>query len=843
MDWSRVCARASSSGDAATTEEALAAEARSKKPLGTHGFRAFVKEAKADRLQQEILEREQLRRQDRGIAVAREAKRQKAMQAALVPVESPGQLQPLLMEMRNVGSALQRELASAAVKTVPSPPELSEPLNKLLFANRKVMSTSVEAADMGVDRRTLREQQSDAACALVLSSAFLAGALFSRIVDLVQRGRYRLLAVFKKRRYDETPHRVSLKHADGSREQGSVVKVLQSELCLGILLLNPSVGQCFFVRLWLPTPLTALERNTASIIYAAQRRLEDMVPAMTAIARMSEHKLALVNTDSYAANFCAEHALTADEDLQDWVKSHYGCDVHRMHSCCTRQYNLLTGHVSAMIYAALSVQQGGGTRQLRQALMSVLEDRLVVQFGCPPGDDSYEKRRLCEVLDLFLGDLPSLEEGKMTKARRRRLIQRAVISHFLNADTCVEDTVLHISPEFGLDAPVVLTAMKHFLVPALLPSRPPILSRKSWTGAQEAVDYFGLLTALHNLFEPMVMIYTKTHAQPEPVPARRGAGWARVATGYRAQPEAASADFPDVDPIARPRSAHRPAGGDAETAAEPTDAAHEEGTETGDASWQAYNKKLRSRLVAWARSKPGNSLVVLRSGMQQPLRLLSDLLRRSGQEWEKAQQAKQAEGGARSYIALDACQGVLLKTFFESLQTQFEHEMTALTVSGQIRLFQVLMFRLLAVVGSCVSHYLAVPGMSYPVKLFKATLGNNDLLEDPDCVLCSLAKSFKDKYPSQEQLHGAEAQAVLQALLTMYTLDIARIEAVHSANRRVLTVKSVQVTRPNVERLSAEFVLRSNQLHRESIVDALRGLDGASWLWLASETISNFSLV
>ena len=790
-------------------------ERQSKKPRGSHDFRQLVRRVKDQRLEDAAEGQEELPPRVRAIQDAR-ARNPKVNQQLAVAVQDRG-VRCFVVPLKDIGTLLQRELAQAASKGTAADACENEALTSCLFTNRQVMTSTAEASGLQMDRNTLSRLQADAACAVVMSSSYLLGAFFTRLLEYVNAGVYSLVMTAKKRCYDETPCRISIKHTEGPAERGSVVKLLQSEMYVAFLLKNERDGQLSFVKIWLPTPLTVLERNTASLIATAQRELEAMVPLLSDVAKHSKHAVTLINTDSYSANFTAENVL-ASEDSAVWAKSHYGCDVHRAHTICSKQYGLLNGHVSAMIYAALSVQHAGGAGQLRRALTEVLEEKLVLVCAVPPGDDSFERQRLQSLLDLFLGELPVADFAQMTKKRRRRVVQRQIIAHFLNGNTADEERIFHINPTFQLPRESVLAAMKWLLVPALVPGRPPILSRKSWTGAQEAVEWYGLLSSLHGLFEAMICRFTKQHQLVPVVPKRKEGGWANVAAGYmaasRQREQNGSADFEETDPIQRPKPQADPGKGNAE----PEAAVPDQPADTADANWQEYNRQLRVRLASWARSKPGNCLIILRSAMEAPLILLNDLLKKAGVDWERGQQLHALENqGERTYVALEASRGASLEAFFKCLEHHFHANLGALSNSGKVRTLQVLMFRLLAVVGSCATHYLGLPWNSYPVKLFKACDGKLDLLREPACVLCPLSATIRESYPTAPDLQGPEAQAVLGSLLRLVTLDIARIEAVHSSNRRVVTAKSVQATRPNLERISAEFALRSNRLHQQQV--------------------------
>ena len=50
--------------------------------------------------------------------------------------------------------------------------------------------------------------------------------------------------------------------------------------------------------------------------------------------------------------------------------------------------------------------------------------------------------------------------------------------------------------------------------------------------------------------------------------------------------------------------------------------------------------------------------------------------------------------------------------------------------------------------------------------------------------------------------------------MCFFTTDIAQIESQHASTRRLITLKSVQVARPDVDRISAEWVCRNNYIRR-----------------------------
>ena len=144
------------------------------------------------------------------------------------------------------------------------------------------------------------------------------------------------------------------------------------------------------------------------------------------------------------------------------------------------------------------------------------------------------------------------------------------------------------------------------------------------------------------------------------------------------------------------------------------------GVESGDVDWAENNRQLRLRLAAWVRSKPAAALMVIKTAMKAPMALLEDLLTKSGVNWERLQQSIGAETGERTFVALEACKQTALKEFFLSLRLTFHEPLVCLAPAAQLRKFQVLLVRMLLIIGSSVRVYLGLPWGAYPLRLFRA---------------------------------------------------------------------------------------------------------------------------
>ncbi|OLP76527.1 hypothetical protein AK812_SmicGene43527 [Symbiodinium microadriaticum] len=728
------------------------------------------------------------------------------------------QIARFALQTRDIGTPLQRELARQAAQSIRHT-QPDKALHSILFDRRPVVSGTAEAQQHDTARSTVARKLSEAACALLLAAPYLLGIMLCKLLDMARGSTYSLVSVVVRRRYDETPCRISVSHED-CREQGTVVKILQSELTVALLVHD---GTRFAqIRCTLPTHLKALESNTAEQLLLCQRELLALVPELSRAAAACHHPISLVTTDAYAANRCAENGMAA-QSSEPWKRAHYYCDVHRMHNSSKKQHSVVSGHFSAMIYSALAAQQAGGTRQLRRALCAVLEQKLRLRCLAPESD-SFESHRLQSVLDLFL----PLKAAGIEPSRQGRLclVRRYLIAFFLNGDTTDEEKVVHMNPSLGLTRDQVLHAAQAYLVPALIPHKPPVLSKKSWTGAEAAISWFGLLAALHNLLEPTMLRYTgQALTVPPAVHTANRKGWSRVAAALQDDPrnrrdqaqEGDDVDFEGGSGVIRP--GNREAAGPPAASSDAAEARpNPDGLESGDVDWAEYNRQLRLRLVAWVRSKPASALIVIKTALKAPMALLEDLLTKSGVNWENLQQSIGAETGERTFVALEACKQTALKEFFLSLRVTFHTAMLGLAPAARMRKFQVLLFRMLLIIGSSVRVYLGLPWGSYPLRLFRAYMGDMVLLSDADCTLCNLGTWIKEQFPDSDSLQSNEAKAVLHTILSMFSTDIAQIEANHSATRRVVTMKSVQSSRPNVERASAEWLCRGNFTRKSGLL-------------------------
>ena len=712
-----------------------------------------------------------------------------------------------IAESQACQSQLQKLLLSIATRarersktTTAQGSEEHSTLHSLLTEKSSVVSQSAAAEKFGEDRSTLRNLQQTAAAALVNSAGFHLGVLQNWMHACASdTGTHNLILFLKKRRYDETPSRIAVtlpeskkqkqqsSNKTGSKEPSATAKILQSEMRLTFVLQCKNTGEYLCLKTAVPTWLQVMERTTAEVTLACQKDIEAVVPEINRMPHLFRHCISLVNTDEYAANFKAERSLALEQP--QFHHCHYGCDVHRIARSIKHQLNRVDGHISGMLSGALAMGESGSARSFRECLSQVLEDRLVLRYGNPP-DHCME--HTISVLNLFLpmpnSTFASQEKPPTQVALARMKRQRAVLLFFLNGNIGNESQVEHYTPFHHMERNKVLDAMQRFLVAALIPCKPPLFSRKSWTGGDVVMGYFGILTSFHNLLLPTVQLFTQKILHPsnpvsmiEPLPM--------------VQDDESAAAFP--------------------TEGLPSDHITAESVATGDVDWSEVSRCMKDRFLTWASLKPRDALVVIRLGTLPCFRLLHVLLERGSKAFERKQRLCKVKTGTRVYQVQEAARGTLIDAFFNHVWSSFQSTPKALPDSSCMLEIQALHFRLLSAGVCCVQQVLGRVWASYPVKLFRALDNGRDFVRDPACMLDPLSLALKEVF---ESVTPNEFQSLLSSVASEFSTDISQIEAKHASTRRILHTRNVQVKTPTLEDVSAGWVLRNNVISREDII-------------------------
>lgn len=783
------------------------------KQPGTHAFRALLKSLKEK--QQGEVEQDpgdagsqlsQKEKQLQNLAAARAAKAAKAAKAKAASREgesTSSQESFADFPVLTFGSKMQQQLAQSVAKLMgqlrkQESSSTKESFRYIFQEKRPVTGLAAEAGHRAVGRRAFTSFLQEAACFVVLFASYLVGSMLTGLGALVAEGTDAAILLCVKRTYDETPSKITTTSKDPakkkrSKQEGSTAKVLQTRGEVLILMRRKTTDEHYVIRCPLPTHLQAVDRTTAENTRACQQTFLAQVPGLKDFGDQCLFNIGLVTTDKYGANLKCEQTM-GPKGINS-ANSHYTCDIHKLATCQSKTLKLTDGHISAQIAAAICFSEAGSTRALRKSLLKVLSTKLYVCFGVCPRDEfalAYRQK----VLDTFLPQCDWDEEsGDLPDQTRKRKIQqqRLCVQYFFHSDLQDKDQIFFWTTHWGLEKKEVLQVMEEFLVPYLLPCKPPIFSRSRWNGFQGALRWFGLLEMCHGLLKPTLQDYLGDRAVPLPVPV--------------AEAEA-------------PQALHPLTLGQEGQEDEQRDASEQHVQEmnlaTGDLDWKAFRLQMQQKVRLWMHEPIGPALAVMATAVDALCYFFNCMLDMGSKEWERSQQAEVAQGKPRTYPVLEAARGTLLQKFRAEINKHFHERMALITRDDHLRQFQVLLFRMLSISMCSVEFYVGTAWHTYPVQLFSSLDGHHQVLRDKECMWCPLTKLLASTYSTEQELSGVEAQSILRCVASIFELDIADLESRHATTRRVTAIHSIQTHSPDLALLNADWVCRNNVIDRAS---------------------------
>lgn len=693
----------------------------------------------------------------------------------------------VLQKFKDAGSTLQISLGQWA-STQASPPQKASAadtyLKELLYEpERPVCSRHAESKRAQKTSNSILRKAKQCAGMILNASGYLWGCTFCQLAEQIASHVVKPLLLVKKRRYDETPSNIRLTSDTPSEgEKNRTAKIFQSEFQIAALLQHVESGEFLHFQGHIPTWLAAVDHTTADVTKYVQDQLEGVLPETDRLAQQFVMSVHLVNTDAYAANLRAEEAIAREHP--SFSLSHYFCDHHSCWTCLGKGFKLVPEAISGMISGALSMQAAGETTTVRQCLMTVIEDRLQIHVGAPPGGRVAQYREA--VYDLFL----KLPHGQHSKKRKHiHFIQRLVLSTFLNGDLQDTRNVHMWTLAFWPNREHILAMFKKYVVPCLLPCKAPLFPRSRWTNTELAIDYFGLLTSHHNLLLPTVQLWIKTNVKPQELVST--GGWADV--------------------LADPGDSGLPPLEDEGEAEDEPHPAKVDDDQSQKNRWIQMRKQNRKKFRWWVEMQPGPTLVIMRVASSPVVNLTHALLHRAGVDWERKEQQHLVNGEPRSYRVLEAFRGTDLKTFFAEINHLFHRAVLELADGDMLRRHQVLLFRMLSSYRTSIASYIGLRWRAFPVRLF-GLLDGVDCFDDSTkpCMLDGLSSSFLSTYCTPEARTSPAAISTLEVLANNFSLGIAEVEARHAATRRVVSIKSVQTHVPALEDINCQWICRRN---------------------------------
>ena len=671
---------------------------------------------------------------------------------------------------------------------------------------------------------TVRQLLLQTGAAVQEMGSWMCGLLFSKIQNLCEAGRcYKPIAYVVAMRYDETPHAVRIAstlegqlflgrtalssetQADRLQACGvetSMVNIVQNATHAKIMQVEHKVASLVQHRqtkefMWtstdVPSGLSAVDRSTGETTRAVLWNHISSLPEVQRLWSPYPLRIRVSTADRAGSNQRAEIGLQEPEFMPEFIKAPFPCDVHKVATCMKSSLSLASDDITGVLNVGLLTTEAGSTRMLRAILIEIFSELSIVHSNAPVGEKNRE-----EVLDMFVPVVNVPPPRRKLNQKRRYILKK-----FLNADWA-EPKVQHIC-QYGCCVSEADTrkAFAFYVSWAIIPHSCPVFSRKSWTRADEALDWAGLLCHCHNLMERVVTLYVGSPSSTVAAPAPTSA----TAAGEDAWEAALLAD------VARPSSGQAAVADDAllQAAADGGDeeggaAAAERPPANSTEQWQAFRRQKRKLVQMWSQSHPGPRLAVAKRTLQPTLRFLANMLKMSGAAWELKQQRRAVNTGDRSYVVLEAARGDNLKACMDELYKILHEDLLAVPHADVCAELRSLRFRMTSCVMCALHALIRLAHSSMPVQLFQALDGQEDLVAQwPKCLRDELSAAVLQRYPDPGSLCSDECQILLQGLASLLPLDIAALECRHAKNREHTLLRSRGWT-PSLETISAKHL-------------------------------------
>ena len=544
-----------------------------------------------------------------------------------------------------------------------------------------------------------------------------------------------------------------------------------------------------------------LEHTTAECIRRALLEANPLSEACNSFA----FKVRATTTDKHASNFKSERSLV-DARGADWLFAHLFCNVHVCATGTTRTFSLVNSDISGLINFSLTFASGGHMHKFRRCLAAVIAEKINVIRGSPPLDViAYQQA----MLSLFL--------SRGTKLRERRFL----LSKLPNGDWRKRDCVDVYVPEHepvrtaAAIAPRLIRGILVALTGRTFTSYP----RHRWTGADIALDEFGLLDAVHGIGTRAFMRYLAlTSKKKEPPAPPVDVPPAEPLLALPA-PEAVAA-APDV---AMGRADEEPADEGAEGGED--DGAPAVAAEIGDTvDWAALNARVKRVAAEWIATAPFGRVIVMRVVLEPWRQLMHSFIEMSGEAWELKQRLQESTflsrgvGEPRSYRVATFASLKLEKAFLAQVADRLKvTHWTHLPAERRTYKERALCFKMLSRAGCAVEQLLCQKARECPVLLFRLLVdpiqAAADLRKLPPCMLDPVAKAFLERHPD-EKLLEQEAMYELQTLALVIFTDTVGVERDHSGLRRVIESQSCMTHRTELpfaaaQRLCSKYRVRA----------------------------------
>ena len=300
--------------------------------------------------------------------------------------------------------------------------------------------------------------------------------------------------------HDESSFKMNIKKDDLAEEKDTAIaKVLQiraSLTCVWELLVG---GKLQHVRAT-TSPMLAhslIERNTADCIKQA---LDEHVSIPAWIRESFATHVRCTLDDSHSANIKTQAAYVRDASRSGSMNNtcmRGPCDSHFAFGILKRVQACLEFDISGMVNFGLSLNFTGAMIEFRNAVRSIIRDRVRLCRGSPPAEVTLHNRR---VFDSFMRYHTEDFNSSRCMTRRRVLLLRIAARKLFTGNLRCEDTIEHychcVPP--CRDREHTVERMDQCVVTPFF-RRVATLDRKSWAGVGDVVQWHCFWQSLHGI--------------------------------------------------------------------------------------------------------------------------------------------------------------------------------------------------------------------------------------------------------------------------------------------------------------------------------------------------------
>ena len=717
---------------------------------------------------------------------------------------------------------------------------------------RGYCSISRDSQAFNEDAKAIERGLVRSASALKNVSNQMWGSLLSHLRSLLDAGSQGLLALVKFR-FDETPSKIRCSDLDQTCQTKSLAKILQTEIDMAFLLQDPD-GRRLMLSGRIPTPLQVLDRQTAqNMCYASDYNLQQL-PGLENVTGQFRQRTLMFSTDEFSSNDLAQFCMQAKRP--GWSRVSTLCDIHKASTCQGRVFDISGPAISAVINFALSATGAGSLGKLRCLLSDAVSSRFKLKIGDPHLSEeaiAYKE----QVMELFL-KIPSsfavmtssTVSSKQKTRYSQKMRQREVLGFWLNSDIRDKNEIIFWAKpgQFQSEDEALQCFLKH-IIPALLPCSPPLFPRNRWFGSDAALDFTGLLSAIHGLLEPLVVSWCgpgtrKTEATPnildfDQLLALDDDGWdfdselPRVESGNgqsnqgpdnmpggHASESMALVSFEDGADGAIPSGA----GQDRDNQKEQEQGGEGDGKDgKKEFDWHKWNQQLRTSVADWIADTTGPThtcqLALMRQFLSPILTLMVHLLYVSSKKWSRDQLSKSAKGQPRLYRLLLAHECEEAKHLIRTGMNLFKVGPVALPPEDWNQDVNVLCFTMISRL-ICSVHQLFIWRLrKYPYALFAALRGEGAaavVFRDKRCLQDEVTQRLCSEFDSEAAFCSPSCLDIIRTLGILGDTDIGAIERQHAISRKIIQARSVTHA-VALATLSADFMLRQTSQHKTDV--------------------------